>query len=438
MFATEDGVARYNESAGQWLTEWTPGSGLPSDAGDQIYELWTDGTSLIVGSGEVSQFGQFRNGAISHWDGTTWTNYETGTNGVPNGYPITMTECAGIVHIGIYANNGGVARFDMANDSFLSTFRGADWNENYAEVSGVACDGTDTLYVAFYEDQADVKKYSYASNTWLNPITTANHNLPSDRVWWDAIDYSNSMLVLGHGIGTSGDNIIGGGYSAVATSGGFHCAGDSFNGQGSSVTSFQWLTNEWLDWASGRLVRIQPRRHHQFARDKTPCLTSPGLSAARSLQHGRQCHPSFGSRLKAQAQGFGQGGSASSGAGLASGRAPLADGTIDWQAGLDDGRQHRVAKDMELFGTDLVHHDNTDRALQTGHPHRNGLSATQRWPSTSTMDGLFVYGLDPWSSDLQGSSGSAAGVQLYDPCNRLRQAVRLLGGLPSNSHQRFR
>ena len=37
MFATEDGVARYNESAGQWLTEWTAGSCLPADAGDQIY-----------------------------------------------------------------------------------------------------------------------------------------------------------------------------------------------------------------------------------------------------------------------------------------------------------------------------------------------------------------------------------------------------------------
>ena len=250
LFATEEGVARFNESSSQWLTTWEEGSGLPNNAGEQIYELWTDGTNLVVGGGEVSGFGQFRNGAISHWDGTTWNEYSTCQNGIPNGYPITMTECAGLLHIGIYANNGGVARFDMANDSFLGTFTTSDWNENYGEVSGVACDGTDTLYVSFYEDEADIKKYSYPSNGWLSPITTVNHNLPSDRVWWDAIDYANGMLVLGHGIGTSGDNVIGGGYSAVATSGS-STAQVNFNGQGSSVTSFQWLTNEWLVGQAG-------------------------------------------------------------------------------------------------------------------------------------------------------------------------------------------
>jgi hypothetical protein len=57
LFATEEGVARFNESSNQWLTTWEEGSGLPNNAGEQIYELWTDGTNLVVGGGEVSGFG---------------------------------------------------------------------------------------------------------------------------------------------------------------------------------------------------------------------------------------------------------------------------------------------------------------------------------------------------------------------------------------------
>jgi hypothetical protein len=420
LFATEDGVARYDESAGQWLSEWTPGSGLPSDAGDQIYELWTDGTDLVVGSGEVSQFGQFRNGAISHWDGATWNNYETGANGLPNGYPITMAECAGILHIGIYANNGGVARFDMTNDSFLGTFTRSDWNENYGEVSGVACDTSDTLYVAFYEDGADIKKYSYGSSSWLNPITTANHNLPSDRVWWDAIDYSNSMLVLGHGIGTSGDNIIGGGYSAVATSGG-STAQVNFNGQGSSVTSFQWLTNEWLIGQAGGSSGYSHVDTISSLGQNT-LLDFPGLVSGQvTTMVGNSTH--LWVSTQGSSQGFGQG---SAGAGLLQGER-LADGSIDWQQGWTMVA-NSVAKDMELIGTDLYitttptglyKLDTTTGALNriAGGLHNN-------------MDGLFVDG-NTLVIGLQGSSGSAAGVQLYNLTTGFGNG-KLLGGLPSN------
>ena len=63
LFAT-DGVARYNETTNQWLSLWDEGNGLPNNAGDRIYELWTDGTNLVVG-GDVSGFGQFRAGSVS-------------------------------------------------------------------------------------------------------------------------------------------------------------------------------------------------------------------------------------------------------------------------------------------------------------------------------------------------------------------------------------
>ena len=258
-----------------------------------------------------------------------------------------MTECDGVLHIGIYANNGGVARFDMANDSFLGTFTRSDWSEDYGEVSGVACDGAGTLYVAFYEDEADVKKYSYASNSWLNPITTTNHNLPSDRVWWDAIDYSNSMLVLGHGIGTSGDNIIGGGYSAVATSGG-STAQVNFNGQGSSVTSFQWLGSEWLIGQAGGSSGYSHVDTVSSLGQNT-LLDFPGLVSGQvTSMAGNGTH--LWVATQGASQGFGNGGG-SAGAGLLQGERQ-ADGTVDWQQGWTM-TANSVVKDTELIGTDL-------------------------------------------------------------------------------------
>ena len=427
LFATEDGVARFDESTGTWSSTWTPGSGLPNDAGEQVYELWTDGTDLVVGSGELNGFGQFRNGAISHWDGGTWNNYETGSNGVPNGYPITMTECDGVLHIGIYANNGGVARFDMANDSFLGTFTRSDWSEDYGEVSGVACDGAGTLYVAFYEDEADVKKYSYASNSWLNPITTTIHNLPSDRVWWDAIDYSNSMLVLGHGIGTSGDNIIGGGYSAVATSGG-STAQVNFNGQGSSVTSFQWLGSEWLIGQAGGSSGYSHVDTVSSLGQNT-LLDFPGLVSGQvTSMAGNGTH--LWVATQGASQGFGNGGG-SAGAGLLQGERQ-ADGTVDWQQGWTM-TANSVVKDTELIGTDLY-----ITTTPTGLYKLDTLTGTLTRMTGglhNNMDGLFLYGND-LVIGLQGSSGSAAGVQIYTPGTGFGNG-RLLGGLPSNNINAF-
>ena len=87
-----------------------------------------------------------------------------------------MAMCGGVLNIGVYANNGGVVRLDLANKkTLLGSFTQADWNENYGEVAGVACDSTDTLYVAFYEDEADIKKYSYSSGSWI----TQSHLQPT-------------------------------------------------------------------------------------------------------------------------------------------------------------------------------------------------------------------------------------------------------------------
>ena len=61
----QEAIIRYNESSNSWLTTWTEGSGLPNNAGERFYDIWTDGTELVVGGAEFTNWGGFRTGTIS-------------------------------------------------------------------------------------------------------------------------------------------------------------------------------------------------------------------------------------------------------------------------------------------------------------------------------------------------------------------------------------
>ena len=424
LFATEDGVARYNETTNQWLSLWDEGNGLPNNAGDRIYELWTDGTNLVVGGGDVSGFGQFRAGSVSHWDGTQWDQYSLGQSGTPNGYPLSMAMCGGVLNIGVYANNGGVVRLDLANKTLLGSFTQADWNENYGEVAGVACDSTDTLYVAFYEDEADIKKYSYSSGSWITPITSATNGLPSDRVWWDAIGYENGQLVLGHGIGLSGNNIIGGGFTIISTSGNSN-AQASVNGAGSSVTSFQWLGNEWLVGQAGGSSGFSKVETIGSLGQNT-IATLPGLVSGQvTSMNGNSTH------LWVTTAGTNQGQGQSSGAGLLQGEWQ-ADGSILWQNGWTMAANSK-AQDTELIGTDL-YISSTPTGLYKLDT-LTGIVTRLNGGLHSYLDGMVLDGTT-LVLGLMGSGGSAPGVQLYDVQTGYGNG-KLLGGLPSNAVNNF-
>ena len=424
LFATEDGVARYNETSNQWLTLWEEGNGLPNNAGDRVYELWTDGLNLVIGGGDVSGFGQFRGGSVSHWDGTQWDQYSLGQSGTPNGYPLSMTMCGGVLNIGVYANNGGVVRLDLTNKSIIGSFTQADWNENYGEVSGVACDSTDTLYVAFYEDGADIKKFSYPSNTWLTPITSTANGLPSDRVWWDAIGYANGALVLGHGIGTSGSNIIGGGFSKIATSGNSNSQAN-VNGAGSSVTSFQWQGNQWLMGQAGGSSGFS-KVETINALGRNTITTLPGLASGQvSAITGNGTH------IWMATAGTNQGSGQSSGAGLLQGE-KQADGTILWQDGWTMAANSK-AQDCELIGTDL-YISTTPTGLYKLDT-LTGIVTRLNGGLHSNLDGMVRYG-NSLVLGLMGSGGSAPGVQMFDLQSGYGNG-RLIGGLPSNSVNNF-
>ncbi|MDP6333896.1 MAG: fibronectin type III domain-containing protein [Candidatus Poseidoniaceae archaeon] len=421
LFATEDGVARFDPANGNWTSTWEEGNGLPNNAGSEIYELWTNGVDLVVGGGDGSSgWGGFQGGAISHWNGTSWNVFQSqGQGGILNGYPITMSECGGVLNVGIYDSNGGIEQLDLATSTITGTFTRATLGEG--RVSGVACDtSTDTMYVAFYSDEEPIKKYSFTSGQWLPDITTQTHNLPSDRIWWDAIDYAAGKLVLGHGLGQQGSNVIGGGYSVITTSGA-STSQVNFNGRGSSVTSFQWLGTEWLIGQAGgssgysHVDTLGPN-------GQTTMYNLPGLVSGQvTTMTGNNTHlwiTTIGENV-----GFGQ----STGAGILQGE-KTSTGGIEWQFGWTLPANSR-AKDTQLIGTDLYISTYPSGLMKLD--TLTGILTQMSGALHNNMDGLKLVGTD-LVVGLQGNFGSSAGVQVFDTTTGTFGNGRLLAGLPSN------
>jgi len=421
LFATEDGVARFDPANGNWTSTWEEGNGLPNNAGSEIYELWTNGVDLVVGGGDGSSgWGGFQGGAISHWNGTSWNVFQSqGQGGILNGYPITMSECGGVLNVGIYDSNGGIEQLDLATSTITGTFTRATLGEG--RVSGVACDtSTDTMYVAFYSDEEPIKKYSFTSGQWLPDITTQTHNLPSDRIWWDAIDYAAGKLVLGHGLGQQGSNVIGGGYSVITTSGA-STSQVNFNGRGSSVTSFQWLGTEWLIGQAGgssgysHVDTLGPN-------GQTTMYNLPGLVSGQvTTMTGNNTHlwiTTIGENV-----GFGQ----STGAGILQGE-KTSTGDVEWQFGWTLPANSR-AKDTQLIGTDLYISTYPSGLMKLD--TLTGILTQMSGALHNNMDGLKLVGTD-LVVGLQGNFGSSAGVQIFDTTTGTFGNGRLLAGLPSN------
>ena len=420
LFATEDGVARYDRVNDAWLSTWQENNGLPGNSGSEFYELWTNGVDLVLGGGDGQGWQGFQGGAISHWDGNDWNVFtQGGQNGIQNGYPITMSYCGNLLNIGIYNNNGGIEQLDLTTSTIVNTLTQASLGQG--EVSGVACDdSTDTLYVTFYEDEEPIKKYNMNSGLFLSDITTQTHNLPSDRIWWDAIDYANGELIVGHGLGQSGTNVIGGGYSVITTTGAITSQVNS-NAQGSSVTSFQWSGTGWLLGQAGGSSGYS-RVDHLDNFGQNTIQTLPGLVSGQvTTMAGNSTHlwvTTIGENV-----GFGQ----STGAGILQGeRQP--DGTIIWQQGWTLPANSQ-AKDLELVGTDLYIATSPaglmmlDTITATLTPINGALH--------NNMDGIKLLGTD-LIIGLQGNSGSSAGVQVYDTVTNTFGNGKLLAGLPSN------
>ena len=425
LFATEDGVLRYNESTNQWNSPWEAGNGLPSNAGSQFYELWTDGTNLVVGGVRFNNFGGFIEGVISHRNGAgAWTAYAADSNtNIPDGYPISMEMCGGLLNIAMYNGNGGIARIDLQNASVQSDFD-RSMLDGFSPAS-VTCDAQDTLYIGYYNDNQPISRYSYVSGAFLSSLTTSSHNLPSDRVWYDGLAHSGTQLLVGHGIGLFGTNVIGGGYSTLVANGATALQAQVYGG-GSSVTSFQWKTGA-SHWLLGQAGGASGYSH-------VSSLSSNGMQKIVDLPglvSGQVSAMTANSTHIWAATGGGQNGGAGnfggSGTGLLQGIF-LPNGSVEWTYGWTLPG-NTVATDLALNGGDVYIASNPGGLFKLNTRTQSissiGGSLHGKFDTMHPYNGQFVMG-------LAGDGGSPPGVQVFDPSTAQFGNGRLIAGLPSN------
>lgn len=419
LFATEDGVARYDESSMQWLSIWQPGSGLPNSADDIVYEMWTDGSSLVIGTAAPQGWNGI-DGEILHLDATgTWTSWDGGSNGIPNGYPIAMTECNGMLHVAITANNGGVARFDLANNTIKTSFTVQRLDDGTA--AAVACDDANSILYIGYRDQGEpISRYDYSTNTWLSSLTSSSHNIPSDPLWWGAMEYSNGKLAIGYDIGSTGDNVIGGGYVLISANGA--TAGmASILSTGSAVTS--------LDWMGATLLIGQAGGTSGYSHVDT--LNQLGQNVIYS-------YPSLVSGLITAIAGnsthlwAASGSWQNTGSGLLQG-IRNSDGSVTWQKGWTIPAS-ADPYDMELVG-EMLYITTDNRGLSV----LNTTSGTLQKLSNgihSFHDQMMKIGDDLFIG-LQGTTSTSAGIQVYNTTTNNYTSGKLIAGLPSDNINGF-
>ena len=420
LFATEDGVARFDESSEQWLSDWTAGNGLPNSADDIVYELWTNGTDLVVGTARNQGWSGI-DGEIMHLDSSgSWTAWDGGSNGIPNGYPIGMEMCDGLFHVSMNANNGGVARFDLTNGTIESAFTTSTRLDD-GNAAAVACDDANNiLYVGYHEDSEPISRYDYNNDQWLSSLTSSSHNIPTDPVWWGAMTYAAGKLVIGYDIGTQGDNAIGGGL-AILSANGATIGNAGIRSTGSPVTSVDWLGTQWLiGQAGGTSGYSHVDTIGQLGQNTIRALPNLVSGQVTSIS-GNQTHVWVASASWQN-----------TGSGVLQG-VKLSNGSVEWQKGWTIPANAAVT-DIELVGTDLYLASNNRglRLLDT----INGTLLPLPTGIHNFQDGLKVVG-DELFIGLSGTSSVSAGIQIFNTTTDTYTAGRLLAGLPSNNINSF-
>ena len=423
LFATEDGVERFNETSFSWESTWTPGNGLPNNMGDWVGELWTDGRHLVVGSATFAGWGGFQRGIVGHLDGSTgtWSTFNTGQNGIPNGYPLSMSECGTYLYIGLFNNNGGVVYMDLNSSSVKGSFTTSVLSNG--RVAAVACDSVDTLYVGYDADNQGISKYDTTIGTWLTKITTAANNLPEDPMWLDAMAYSNGKLMIGY------DDS--GGFAIVSTRGAI-TGQASVQQVGTPVTSVKHTGTEWLIGQAGEASGYS----------RVDKLGSSGLYTAFELPALVSGNiPSMvtdGSKIWVAAEsssGGGNGGGQGT-AGILQGSFN-ASGGIDWEEGWSFPFFTTIS-DMIMDGT-LIYISTSGNGLYI----LNTITGTLQRQTGSihnSLGGLDMHqasGVSTLYVGLLGTFSTAAGVQAFDVASQQFGSGQLLSGLPSDNIQGF-
>ena len=219
VFASMNGILRWDPINETWLSPWLPDDGLPSDAEVDFYSMEVIGNSLWLSSGG------YNDGLVMVLYDGNWTTWDIDSGDIPDGYGADIIFCDDIVHLAIgfqggwWQSGGGIARFDTADhdgDGITNEWISPITTDNSQMASrdprALACDNSNRiLYVGFNTDSVGIDRFSYNSNNFLNSLDDTN-GVSEGSVFPGGMLYDNGLLLVAH----FGDNS---GITRIMTSG---------------------------------------------------------------------------------------------------------------------------------------------------------------------------------------------------------------------------
>ena len=223
LFASMNGILRWDPQTEIWLPPWLPDDGLPTESELDFYSLSVIDGDLWTSSGDRND------GLIMRLSGNNgnWTTWQVDTADIPDGYGADIALCNDIVHIAVgftpwqwWQTGGGIARFDLADHDGDGVT--GEWitpltedNSNIADrdVRALACDdANDVLYIGFDTEDVGFDRFSYGSDSFIGTLTPNTHGISPDKVFPGGMMHDGNVLLVSHYDGE-------GGISRIITSG---------------------------------------------------------------------------------------------------------------------------------------------------------------------------------------------------------------------------
>ena len=425
LFASMNGILRWNPANESWLPSWLPGGGLPSESELDFYSLKVVGDDLWTASGNGND------GHLMRLSGnnSNWTTWDVDTNDIPDGYGADILLCHDIVHVAIgfsawqwWAVGGGIARFDLGDhdgdgitEEWLSPITEDNSNMADKDVRALACDEeNEIMYIGFDTDNVGIDRFDYSSNNFLATLTP-DMGVSEDPVFPGGMLYDDDLLLASHYDGS-------GGITRVITS-------------GSSATSGQVIG---LGMDSCSIVRVPTGSSRSYAIGRSGDLS--GINRVDRLDNTGLIEGGFDELVGLPSGVVHEMISNETHVWVTVGSSEysylssnvlqgelLDNGSVNWQYGFDalsESINEIMLVEQEIWastaGNGLFSFNLSQRALQRTPPALH-----------NQMDGLFHDG-EHMFVGLMGWDGSSAGFQTFDPDSRTWGQGSLLAGLPSN------
>ena len=226
LFATMEGIYRWNPNNETFETSWTENDGLPNDIEEGFFSMEIVGDDLWIASHRQGSWNS--NAQILTKNGTSgnWTTWDLGSGDIPGGYGADILICDEIIHFAIgrlswFGNQGGVARFDLAdhdNDGITGEWidaltEGGNNGLSDNDPRALACDDANRiLYIGFDTTGVGIDRFNYNTENFL-PVLTSSDGISEDLIFPGGMLHDGNVLLSAHQYDNSG------GISRIVTSG---------------------------------------------------------------------------------------------------------------------------------------------------------------------------------------------------------------------------